>query len=261
MLHRTQTASQPKAVWSAVLRQDQWPSINTDSEYGATRQVAFAEDRIVVVYDAGFAPSQPPKGQWSISNYTLSSLDLKTGAKLAEQTFTGRWGSTPYIYPTPQGLIDVQSNPPRVVDKNLEVVESNIPKGSKDRTAFECGAANCDPLKYILGKNTMLIRKEDFQVVDSDGHAVGGGKIRDWGNFAGASADGLRFALASSYFEGDPDFIVYEYFTIYDATNGKVLSVINMKDLPKRQSSSAFSPDGRYFVAGSPNKLTLYELP
>ena len=84
---------------------------------------------------------------------------------------------------------------------------------------------------------------------------------RERGTFAGASADGRRFAIDSSYTEGDPDFVVYEYFTVYDAETGKALAMVHTKDFPARQSWSAFSSNGRYFAAGNPNKLTMYELP
>jgi hypothetical protein len=96
----TSAAPQPKQLWSSTLQQEQWQSMNTGSEYAATRQVAFAGDRVIVVFDAGFAPSQPPKDKWPVSTYQLMSLDVKTGAKRNEITFPGRWGAMPYIYPT-----------------------------------------------------------------------------------------------------------------------------------------------------------------
>jgi hypothetical protein len=36
---------------------------------------------------------------------------------------------------------------------------------------------------------------------------------------------------------------------------------VSVSDLPERQSWSAFSHNGKYFVAGNPNDLTLYQLP
>ena len=265
MSRRTNTAPQPKRLWSSTLQQDQWQSMNTGSGYAATRQVAFAGDRVIVVFDAGFAPSQPAKDKWPVSTYRLISLDLKTGAKLKEISIAGRWGSMPYIYPTQDGFIDVQSNPQRTLNPDLVPVSDASGTAPANRTTtrerLECGGANCDPPTYVLGKNVIQLRQKRFQVVDSTGHVLSGGNLVDWGAFAGASADGRRFAIQSSYTEGDPDFVVYEYFTIYDAANGNVLSTIHMKDLPARQSWSAFSPDARYFVAGNPNKLTMYELP
>ena len=262
---RTRTAAQPRELWSTTLQQEQWQSMNTGSEYAATRQVAFAGDRVIAVFDTGFEPSQPSKGEWPVSAYRLVSLDLKTGAKLKEVTIAGRWGSMPYIYPTQEGHIDVQSNPPRTLNPDLvTVTDASSPAPANrvsTRERLECGSANCDPLTFVLGKNTVQLRQKRFEVVDRTGHILAGGDLVDWGAFAGASADGRRFAIQSSYMEGDPDFVVYEYFTVYDAATGKALATVHTKDLPERQSWSAFSYDGRYFATGNPNRLTMYELP
>jgi hypothetical protein len=262
---RTGTIPQPKELWSTTLQQDQWQSMNTGSEYSATRQVAFAGDRVIVVFDAGFGTPQPSKDKWPVSDYRLISLDLKTGARLKEITITGRWGSMPYIYPTQEGFIDVQSNPPRILDQDLVPVTDASATGQANlnttREHRECGGANCDPPTYILGKNTLQLRQKRFQVVDSTGHILGGGDLVEWGAFAGASADGRRFAIQSSYTEGDPDFVVYEYFTVYDAVTGKALAMVHTKDFPARQSWSAFASNGQYFAAGNPNKLTVYAIP
>ncbi|HEU5339744.1 hypothetical protein, partial [Edaphobacter sp.] len=104
---RTRTVPQAKELWSTTLQEEQWQSMNTGSEYAATRQVAFAGDRVIAVFDAGFAPSQPTQDKWPVSAYRLISLDSRTGAKLKEITIDGRWGSMPYIYPTQKGFIDV----------------------------------------------------------------------------------------------------------------------------------------------------------
>jgi hypothetical protein len=260
----TKTVTQPKELWATTLQQDQWQSMNTGSEYAATRQLAFAGHRVIAVLNNGFEPSQPSKEKWPVSVYRLVSMDLKTGAKLKEITITGRWSAMPYIYPTSEGFIDVQSTPPRTLDKDLmSITDASIPnQGNRARTQrhAECGAANCDPRTYNLGKNTLQVRQNHFHVVDGDDHVLSEGELVEWGAFAGASADGIRFAIQSSYTEGDPDFVVYEYFTIYDAATGKVLAMVHTRDLPARQSWSAFSSDGRYFAAGSPNKLTMYEL-
>jgi hypothetical protein len=262
---RTRAAPQPKQLWSSTLQQNQWQAMNTGSEYAATRQVAFARDRVIVVFDAGFATSQPPKDKWPVSTYQLISLDVKTGAKRNEITFPGRWGAMPYIYPTRGEFISVQSSPPRTLNPDLTPAINSAGTSSVDGTTTQgqqgCGAS-CDPPTYSLTKNTVLqLQQKHFLVLDSTGHALSRGSLVEWGSFAGASADGRRFAVQSSYTEGDPSFVVYEYFTIYDAASGNALGTIHIKDLPERQSWSAFSSDGRYFVAGNPNKLTMYELP
>jgi hypothetical protein len=235
--------------------------MNTGSEYAATRQVAFAADRVIVVFNAGFAPSQPPKDKWPVSTYQLVSLEVKTGAKRNQITFPGRWGAMPYIYPMRGDLISVQSSPPRSLNAELMPVSEATGAATAPPQQQECGAS-CQPPTYALTEKTVLqLQQRHFQVRDSTGQVLSRGNLVEWGSFAGASADGQRFAIQSSYTEGDPDFVVYEYFTIYRVATGKALATIHIEDLPARQSWSAFSPDGRYFVAGNPNKLAMYELP
>ena len=265
LFRRTGAAPQPKQLWSTTLQQEQWQSMNTGSEYAATRQVAFAGDRVIAVFDAGFAPSQPPKDKWPVSTYQLISLDVKTGAKRNEIAFAGRWGTMPYIYPTQSGLINVQSDPPSTLNADLSPSTDLTRAASANRMGNqkqpECGAT-CNPPTYVLAKDTFVqLQPKHFQVVDNKGHVLSGGNLVEWGSFAGASIDGRRFAVESSYTEGDPNFVVYEYFTIYDSASGNAVATIPIKNLPDRQSWSAFSPNGHYFVAGNPNKLTLYELP
>jgi hypothetical protein len=261
----TRAASQPKELWSTTLQQEQWQDMNTGSEHASRRQLVFAGDRVIAVFDAGFEPSEPSRDKWPLSAYRLISLDLKTGAKLKEITIAGRWGSMPYIYATQEDFINVQSNPPRTLDQDLVPVTDASVTTPTNRTTKqqlpECESANCNPPTYNLGKNVVQLRQNHFQVVDSSGHVLNGGNLVEGGAFAGASADGRCFAIQSSYTEGDPDFVVYEYFTVYDAATGKALAIVQTKNLPARQSWSAFSSNGRYFAAGNPSKLTLYELP
>src|SRR6185437_1497862 len=148
-------------LWSTTLQQEQWQDMNTGSEYAARRHLAFAGDRVIAVFDARFEPSEPSGDKWPISAYRLIALDLKTGAKVKEITFDGRWGAMPYIYAAQGGFIDVQSNPPRTLDQDLVPVTDVAGTTSTNRTTTrprpECGAANCDPLTYNLGKNVVQL--------------------------------------------------------------------------------------------------------
>jgi hypothetical protein len=67
--------------------------------------------------------------------------------------------------------------------------------------------------------------------------------------------------LQASEGRGDPSFLLYERFFIYDVSSLAPIAMISVRDLPERQSWSAFSPDGHFFAVGNPNKLSMYELP
>jgi hypothetical protein len=87
--------------------------------------------------------------------------------------------------------------------------------------------------------------------------ATGRGPAR----LTGISQDGKRFSLEFSDEKGDPSVLLYEYFLVFDADTLQPVATVRISDLPERQSWSAFSADGRYFAAGNPDNLSLYELP
>jgi hypothetical protein len=80
-------------------------------------------------------------------------------------------------------------------------------------------------------------------------------------SFAGASQDGKRFAFQFTTVKGDPPAPLYEHFVVYDTDTGRPIATVRITDLPEYYSWSAFSADGRYFVAGNPNDLSLYQVP
>jgi len=264
LAHPQKYPPEAQRVWSTVLQEQTWQGMNTGSEYAATRQVVFAGDRVLAVFDSGAAGYE---GKWPLSNYRLLSLDLLTGTKKNEVEFTGRWGTMPYLYSTNGDRIDVQSNPPRVLNPDLssanDSVVASTSKGSSEgvtglRTLGRCEfspRAHSSAPDWLSGCSTI-------RIVDPDGTVLTQGSVVDSSSrFAGASRDGNRFALESSEGEGDPSFLLYEGFTIYDGNTANAIAMIPIKDLPERQSWSAFSPDGRYFVVGNPNNLSLYRIP
>jgi hypothetical protein len=99
----------------------------------------------------------------------------------------------------------------------------------------------------ILGVQGRILREAPF--------------YEGWGPFAGVSQNGKRFALHRSEERGDPEVLLYEHFVIYDVDTLAPVSIVRISELPEHQSWSAFSPDGHLFVAGSPDDLTLYQLP
>ncbi len=84
-------------LWSVALQRGTWAAMNTGSEFAATRQVVFVDDRIVVVFDAGYPTYQ---GKKPMAEYRVLSLDRNTGAVKNQIEFTGAWGSMPYLFAT-----------------------------------------------------------------------------------------------------------------------------------------------------------------
>lgn len=217
---------QPSAahkVWSVVLQKESWQGMNTGSEYGATRQLTFAGDRIIATFNAGSAGYD---GKWPLSKYRILSLDRDTGAIRNQMEFTGRWGTMPYVYGTRNGKVDL-------VNAGLTTLLNADLTRAEVTTNVRGNVVTASPEKTSAGK----------------------------GNFAGVSQNGKRFALQFSDDRGDPSVLLYERFVIYDSATAAPIASILMDSLPERQSWSAFSPDGRYFAVGNPNKLSLYSIP
>ena len=69
-----------------------------------------------------------------------------------------------------------------------------------------------------------------------------------------------RFALEFYGGKGDFPVALYEYFIVYDTETLRPLAVVRLFELPANQSWPALSSDGRYFAAGNPDELNLYQL-
>lgn len=121
---------------------------------------------------------------------------------------------------------------------------------------------NClGPPHFISDENILLAGCGRIRVINSEGKLLRESVFGGYASFAGSSQDGGRFALQFSDERGDPSMLLYEYFVIYDAATLRPIATIPISDLPERQSWSAFSRDGLYFVAGNPNNLSLHQLP
>jgi hypothetical protein len=215
LAHSKKYPPEAQKVWSTVLQEQTWQGMNTGSEYAATRQVVFAGDRVLAVFDSGSAGYE---GKWPLSNYRLLSLDLRTGTKKNEINLTGRWGTMPYIYATNDDHIDVQSSPPRVLNPDLssakESASAYAPStSSKDVTGLKT-LGRCEFSPGIpVNVQSWRFGCSAIQIVDRDGRVLAEQPVVDgFGGFAGASRDGSRFALESSEGEGDPSFLLYEHF-------------------------------------------------
>ena len=68
--------------------------------FEAIRHAVFAGDRVLAVFDAGFASYVD---NHPVSKFKLMSLDVKTGLVKNSKEFVGHWWSQPYLYATDDG--------------------------------------------------------------------------------------------------------------------------------------------------------------
>ena len=107
----------PPKLWAATLEKGTWEDVNTGSEFAATRQLAFARDRLVAVYESRSAPYQ---GKQPMAEYVLVSLDLQAGAVRNQRRFIGLWGATPSLYTASNGN-------PILADSSLTELKGYLP--------------------------------------------------------------------------------------------------------------------------------------
>ena len=126
LAHPQKYPPEAQKVWSTVLQEHTWQGMNTGSEYAATRQRLsfFAGDRVseqfLIQVQLGMKESIP------CPSYRLLSLESKTGTKKNEMEYTGRWGAMPFIYATNDDHIDMQSDPPRVLNADLSSLYESV---------------------------------------------------------------------------------------------------------------------------------------
>ena len=112
-------AKQPvnaQRLWSTVLEKGTWQAMNTGSEFAATRQVAFAGNRVLAIFDSGFPQYE---GKQPMSKYRLLSLDVKTGEIKNSREFGGHWGAMPYIFATNDGHVVLEQGSLRSLNPDL----------------------------------------------------------------------------------------------------------------------------------------------
>jgi hypothetical protein len=320
---------EPRIVWSIILQEGTWQAMNTGSEFAATRQVVFAGDRIVVLFDSGHAPY---KGTQPMSRYKVISLDRGTGAVKKQMELIGRWGALPYLLPTSNGDVILANSQLQVLNPDLKTIRASFPiehgrvdiispdgttlAWEKDGGTTLLNASDFKPIVTLsksaptsISSEAMLtdniswpkkypedhafITRTDehgsrlifhgecgdrpqfltsnrilsagcgwLRIMNNDGATVATRRdSEDAYTFAGVNQRGTRFALQASDETGDPSSLIDERFYIYDVNSAVPFASISVSDLPERQSWTAFSPDGRFFAVGNPNRLSLYELP
>jgi len=124
----------------------------------------------------------------------------------------------------------------------------------------------CTSGAYYLSPDRILANGceavKTLRVIDDEGKIVVSRDNAEGAyTFAGVSEAGTRFAMQAYDELGDPSSLIFERFFIYDARTATPLASVRVDDLPERQSWTAFSPDGRFFAVGNPNRVSLYEVP
>jgi hypothetical protein len=323
-------AKQPpsaRRLWSIVLGQGKWPGVQPGTEFLATHHVAIVGDRVLAVFDAGYAQSTDKE---FASKYELVSVEVQTGEIKNSREFDGRWGVMPNLFPTNDGHVileqgSLKSLNPDLTDAALapNIYDGRVvdisPDGSTlawatdgetvlldSHTLASVGKRFAEPTADSVSASAVLTFEKFWKQYPKDStfvgltderglrllfHGdcgiprflnnekvilVGCGKIRildlagvihkevETGRgparLANVSQNGKRFALECSDERGDSPVLLYDYFLVFDAESLQPVMRINGSETPARQPWSAFSSDARYFVAGNPDNLSLYQL-
>ncbi len=133
--------------------------MNTGSEFNAIRQLVFAGDRIVVVYEAGNAPYQ---GKEPMSRYRVVSLDRATGAVKKQMELIRRWGSMPVLLATSDGHVVLASSQLQLLNPDLEPVGAPFPV-SRDGVDTISPDGTTLASKKLSG--TTLLNASDFKPI------------------------------------------------------------------------------------------------
>jgi hypothetical protein len=177
----------------------------------------------------------------------------------------GRWGDMPYLFSADDGTIFMKNGPTtRLTPKLTTAEDPPMPVPNRvNAPPFSSFEDKCDQWAYNLTMDRLLsIGCGSIRLLGNDGKVIRERQNREGAfTFAGANEGSTRFALQESEGRGDPSFLLYERFFIYDVSSLAPIAMISVSDLPERQSWSAFSPDGNFFAVGNPNKLSMYELP
>ncbi len=107
LLYAHRLPPEPHKMWSVVLQKGTWQAMNTGGEFGATRQVVIAGDRVIAVFDAGSAGY---RGKEPMSSYRVLSLDRGSGKVENQMEFTGRWGGMPRLFLTSDEHVILENN-------------------------------------------------------------------------------------------------------------------------------------------------------
>jgi hypothetical protein len=123
------------------------------------------------------------------------------------------------------------------------------------------GACGGGP-EFLSDDKVILAGCGKIRIIDTSGRILRETESGDGSaTFAGVSQNGQRFAVEFSEVRGDPPAPLYDHFIIYDAETARAVAMVRVGELPEYNAWAAFSADGKYFAAGTPNELTLYRIP
>jgi hypothetical protein len=131
-----------------------------------------------------------------------------------------------------------------------------------DRLVFHTPCTNNNFTAFLSDTKILVGGCRELKILDLEGNVLRQSRVDDGPvTFAGVSQNGKRFALVYVSTRGHWSVVQKESCVIYDTETAQPVSLIHVSDLPRSRSWSALSADGRLFVAGNPQSLSLYELP
>ncbi len=159
---------------------------------------------------------------------------------------------------SPTSVITDNTSWPRKYPNDKEFVTLEDASGQRLIYHGECGYRP----DFLSESRILLIACGQLMLLDIDGRHISSARIPCcYATFAGVSQNGTRFAIHFSDSMGDPSETLYERFVIYDTETLRAVAVAVPRVLGERQSWSAFSANGNYFAIGSPDALSLFQLP
>jgi hypothetical protein len=207
-----------------------------------------------------FAPNRGRVNSISPDGTTLA-WETSPGTTLLDATNFKPLVTLPVSVPTSvsrQAMLNDNMSWPKAYPRDHAFITRTDAQGSKLIFHGECGGRP----QFLASARILSDGCGSIRIFDNAGTVVATRRdTEDAYSFAGVNQSGTRFALQASEAIGDPASLIYEQFFIYDASSAVPLASISTRDMPERQSWTAFSPNGQFFAVGNPNQLNLYELP
>ena len=162
--------------------------------------------------------------------------------------FKGLWGHMPYLYAAGDGTIFMQNGPATRLKPTLVAAEdlpARVPNTANTHsfTAFQ---DKCDQQAHFLSKDRLLsVGCGNIRLLNDEGKVIFERQNREGAlTFAGANQLGTRFALQASEGRGDPSYLLYERFFIYDVSSLAPTAMISAPTSPSASPGVPSRPMG-----------------